>query len=191
MQASSRPSALTAEHMEVTCCDHSEAQARWFVVWTKPRQEDRAFHNLHNQGFEVYLPRVKERRRVASRMQWVQAPLFPRYMFLHADPGTQSLAKVRSTLGCVDLVRRDQCPVSVPDSVIQCIRSRVHGGALDAARPESWEEGAQLEVVGGPLAGMPAVFAARSGNERVRVLLQLMGQWQPVSIQAGLVRLAG
>lgn len=34
----------------------------WYLVWTKPRQEQRAKEQLMNQGVEVFLPAVSTHR---------------------------------------------------------------------------------------------------------------------------------
>jgi hypothetical protein len=42
------------------------AQA-WYLIHSKPRQEDTALANLERQGFEAYLPRVRATVRKAGR----------------------------------------------------------------------------------------------------------------------------
>jgi transcriptional antiterminator RfaH len=51
---------------------------RWYVVHTQSYQEARAELNLRRQGFEVWLPLSRRRRRHARRIDTVLAPLFPR-----------------------------------------------------------------------------------------------------------------
>ena len=78
----------------------------WFAVYTKPRQEHIALLNLERQSFECYLPMAEgpmQRRGARNKAQ--HEPLFPRYLFLNADPQRQSLEAVRSTRGDVGLVR--------------------------------------------------------------------------------------
>ena len=76
---------------------------RWYVALCKPRQEMVAEANLTNQGFAVYLPRLKNRHRRAGRWDDRVGPLFPRYVFLAAS--LESAAPIRSTRGICCLVR--------------------------------------------------------------------------------------
>ena len=74
------------------------AGARWFAVFSKPRGEQTALVNLERQGFECFLPMaLNPYQKISKRNGDRTEPLFPRYLFLRADPGRQSLARVRST----------------------------------------------------------------------------------------------
>ena len=63
--------------------------SRWYVVQTQAHAETKACWHLARQGFETYLPRYLKRRRHARRVEMVQAPLFPRYLFVVIDIATQ------------------------------------------------------------------------------------------------------
>ena len=39
---------------------HSRSNKQWYVVYTKPCQENPAEENLRRQGYEVYYPRIKQ-----------------------------------------------------------------------------------------------------------------------------------
>ncbi|MBR9814579.1 transcriptional activator RfaH [bacterium] len=160
---------------------------RWLTVWTKPRQESRAETNLLRQGFDVFCPMLKERRRRGDGLRWVTSPLFPRYLFVEVDPFVQSIAPIRSSFGCVDVVRIGGEPAAVPDAVIGGLRR--HAGPLE--RDNAWACGQELEVAGGPLRGMKAIFEARSSRDRVDVLLVMLGQWRNTTLfESDLVALA-
>jgi transcriptional antiterminator RfaH len=102
--------------------------------------------------------------------------LFPNYLFLRADPDRVSLAPVRSTRGTVGLVRCGYEPVAVPEDVIARIRERIDSedGFVRLAPPDL-EPGQSVRVTEGPLLGWEAIFLAREGFDRVRLLLQILG----------------
>ena len=79
--------------------------AHWYCVHTKPRAEALALEHLQRQAFECLLPRIQHSVLRGGRRQRVVEPLFPRYLFLRANPEQQSLAAVRSTRGALGLVR--------------------------------------------------------------------------------------
>jgi transcriptional antiterminator RfaH len=60
----------------------------WCAVQTHVRAEDKAAFHLRRQGYDVFLPKHLKRRKHARRIDWVSAPLFPRYLFVAIDPET-------------------------------------------------------------------------------------------------------
>ncbi len=148
----------------------------WFAVTTKPRSEGLAFDNLQRQGYSCLWPRVRRSLRDAGGMRERVECLFPNYLFLHADPETQSLAPVRSTRGALGLVRFGGQPARVPETVIEQIRARLDPGdgmvRLDAP---AWAPGTKVRISEGPLSGIAAIFVSNDGADRVRMLVELLG----------------
>src|SRR5690349_23061473 len=72
---------------------------RWFAVNTQPFAEARAQRNLENQGFRTFMPRRRKMLRHARKLTTVEAPLFPRYLFISFDPRRDQWRKVNGTFG--------------------------------------------------------------------------------------------
>ncbi len=155
----------------------------WYAVCCKPRQEAVAEENLLRQGFRVYLPRIRIRQR--RRGQWLDAieVLFPRYIFIRIDPLRHSTATIRSTRGAVGLVRFGGQPAVVPDAVMDALRERedAASGLHEDKRP-LFSAGEAIKLVDGPLAGMEGVFTQKDGDQRVIVLLELLGKANKVAV---------
>lgn len=155
----------------------------WYAVCCKPRQEAVAEANLLRQGYCVYLPRIRSIRR--RRGQWVDVaePLFPRYLFIRVDPIRRSTAQIRSTRGAVGLVRYGGRPAVVPEEVIDAILQRedADSGLYQNDRPLFFA-GEPVRLADGPLAGVEGVFAKEDGEDRVIVLLELLGKTNKISI---------
>lgn len=153
----------------------------WFAVMTKPRAEAEAHLCLTRQGFETLFPRIRRTVRAASGMVIRTESLFPRYVFIHSDPSLQSLAPVRSTRGVTTIVRFGGEPACVPDTVIDQIRSRidVHDGFVRLAVPEL-APGTKVRINEGPFSGLDAIFASAYGEDRVRLLLTMLGSEREV-----------
>ena len=164
---------------------------RWCLVYTKPRQEDIAVANLRRQNYEIYIPQIRVSRiRRGSRLRAIE-PLFPRYLFIHLDSQFDNWAPIRSTLGVTALVRFGTEPAWVPDEFIDFLVSR-----QDADGLHEWAEpvlvvGARARVVSGPLMGYEGVLVAKSGRERVVVLLDMVGGKVRASIGSDQVEPAG
>lgn len=150
----------------------------WYAVLAKPRQEHIAADHLQRQAFEVFLPLARERKRLRGRYDWVVQALFPRYLFIHLDLGTDNAAPVRSSIGCCGLVRFGLKTPALPEGVVENLRSRCDAFGrlrLDVPAAAVWQPGQPLRVTEGPFAGLEAVFKARNGAERVTILLNWLG----------------
>lgn len=148
----------------------------WYAVLTKPRREELAAANLANQGYRVCLPRLSTQHRRNGK--WIDAvePLFPRYLFVAAANERQSLAPVRSTLGVCGLVRFGGQPATVPEAVVEALRQRQDPETGACARRSPFRPGAGVEFRAGPFTGLRGVFDMETGEERVYVLLDLLGK---------------
>lgn len=153
-----------------------DVELGWFAVLTKPRCEAVAVQHLIRQGFVCLLPKARHQRRNARGMQATIEPLFPRYVFLHARADGWTLGPVRSTRGVSGVVRFGGQAAHVPASVIEQIRSRM--GEDDCVRLDAPEcrPGDPVRITEGPLAGMRAIFDCASGPERVRLLMEILGE---------------
>ena len=77
----------------------------WYLVYCKARQEETAAQGLEEQGYGVYLPRLKLRRRRSQGMVEVVQPLFPRYLFVAPASEQQSISPIGNTAGVSKIVR--------------------------------------------------------------------------------------
>lgn len=146
---------------------------RWYLVYTKPRQERVAQENLERQQYSVYLPRIWDRPKHKQRQP---VPMFPRYLFIHLDQSTDNWGPIRSTLGVVSVVRFGLKPAAVPDLLIQAVRDREDPVGIVEYIGQEFSKGQSIRVKEGVFQGAEGIFLAKTGQERVAVLLQIMGQ---------------
>ncbi|KAA9133068.1 hypothetical protein F3N42_01520 [Marinihelvus fidelis] len=157
----------------------------WFAVYTRPRQERVAREHLQRQGFDCFLPLAENPYQKLRRQKLRAEPLFPRYLFLQAEPGRQNLAVVRSTRGAVDLVRTGCSLLQVDAGVIQALRSRQDDATgLIRLAPDPVRVGDRVQVFTGPLAGLEGVLAERCGETRAMLMLGLLGRSTLVEVDA-------
>lgn len=148
----------------------------WFAVLTKPRNETVALTHLQRQGFDCFLPKVRHQRRSLRGMQHTIEALFPRYLFLRARADGWTLGPVRSTRGVAGVVRFGNQAAHVPESVVAHIRSRIDQDDCVQLDVPDLQVGDAVRVTEGPFAGMRAVFHSHSGVERVRLLMEVLGE---------------
>lgn len=149
----------------------------WCAVRTHARAEDKARFHLCRQGYEVFLPKHLKRRKHARRVDWVPVPLFPRYLFVAIDPETTPWRAIRSTVGVGDLVCFDGRPAPVPPGIIAEIAARQDDrGLVKTPMGLGFKPGDRVRIVDGPLCDLEGLFDGANDDERVTILLQLMGR---------------
>ena len=168
----------------------SECNSNWFAVYTKSRQEHLALQHLQNQSFESYLPLTESAVERSGKQGKTRAePLFPRYLFLNADPNLQSLGSIRSTRGVTSLVRAGVELIKIPESIITGLKSRIDPATgLIPLDTVDLSNGDKVRVCEGPFASMEGVFKEHHGEVRSLMLLDILGRKAAVKIDAGLLQ---
>ena len=145
----------------------------WYLIYTKPQQEEIALLNLERQGYEAYLPKVSGLKRKQGRSIKTVVPMFPRYVFIHLDNQTDNWAPIRSTLGVANLVRFGMDAARVPDKLIGELHSRQNVDGLVALPNKDYKEGQRVRIAVGPFEGYEAIFSEKQAQNRVLVLLKI------------------
>lgn len=150
---------------------------RWYVARTKPQSERKALSNLLQQGFNAYMPRYLKRRSHARRVDWVAAPLFPRYLFVRFDAAVVRWRAISSTIGVDRLICVEERPLAVPDGVVEDIRARESvEGYVPLGGWRRFERGERVKILTGAMADLIGRFDCVSDEERVFVLLDMLGR---------------
>ena len=148
----------------------------WYLVYCKPRQESVARENLLRQGYQTYLPVMRDVRRRQGKRVPLIAPMFPRYLFIHLNRQTDNWAPIRSTLGVVSIVRFGRAAARVPDDLITLLRSREDLQGIQILPAEGYKPGSRVRITQGGFAGYEGIFQVASGRDRVTVLLDVLGR---------------
>ncbi|PTB88709.1 transcription/translation regulatory transformer protein RfaH [Pseudidiomarina aestuarii] len=170
-----RPTPSSAE-----CANpNTDERDTWYVVRSKPRQEQRAFAQLKNQGMQPYLPKVQLTRVRRGKRKQVVEPLFPGYLFVTLSNYDEQFHKIRHTFGVASLLRFGNKPATLPAELIAQLRE-LEADASPAVdylnREHSPQVGDLMEVMSGPFAGLLARILILDGDERCVVLLDWMQQ---------------
>ena len=156
---------------------------QWYVIHTKPRQEQRALENLERQGFHAWLPTIEVEKLRRGKLSRVIEPMFSRYLFIQLDMTQTNWSPIRSTLGVSKLVSFGNVPAVVPDSLIDALQQ-----ADGACREYLLKEGDAVQFVSGPLQGLEGILQQRDGELRAMVLIELISQPQRVSTDIESIR---
>lgn len=149
----------------------------WAVVHTQARAENRAMHHLILQGYDVYLPKYLKRRKHARRVEAGAAPFFPRYLFVAIDDEATAWRAIRSTVGVSGLVCFDDQPARVPPEIVDRLRARENErGFIVVGSQKTFACGDRVRVIDGPFMDLDGLFAGQADDQRVIILLNLLGR---------------
>lgn len=143
------------------------AVAQWYAIQTRPRHEKKVTAELKEKRIDSYLPLLNQVHRWSDRRKVVQVPLFPGYVFVHAQLDPEVRVAVLRSWGALAFVGPQREPLPIQDSQIEDIRTllltkialtpfpflkigqrvRVRGGALDGLEGILVTNGARRLVI--------------------------------------------
>ena len=165
---------------------------RWYAVYTKTGEEDRAESNLKAGQIETFTPKMRARRadKFTGKHTFVVKHLFPRYLFARFK-ASETLHKVWFTRGVHSVVSFGNQPLPVDDEVIEFIQSR--RGEDDLVRVgEDFRAGDKVMIKEGPFKNIVGVFeGAPKERERVSILLSVVNYQNHVVVDRGSIQKIG
>jgi transcriptional antiterminator RfaH len=158
-------------------------QNRWYLAYTKPRQEQIALANLELQAFEAYLPLYKKFMKTEQGPVAMFEPMFPRYILFRPGRAEQSISVVRSTKGIATIVRFGFEPALIHDELVRRIRlleeDRNHATLLELSKLKA---GQTVRLKHNALDGIEGLIQSIS-SKRVAVLLEILGRPTVVQVE--------
>ena len=149
----------------------------WYAAHTQPNGEHLAMQHLRRQGFEVYMPKFLKRRSHARKVNWVGAPLFPRYLFVGMDIEQRRWRTINSTVGVAYLVCFGEEPMEVPSGIILSLKCREDAtGMINLPIVSSFKRGDSVGILDSVFMEMVGKFENLDAQGRVTLLLELMGR---------------
>ena len=147
----------------------------WYLIKTKPRQEKIAIENLENQKFQVYCPLVRINKK--------HVVLFPGYLFIQLDKNSQNWLPIRSTRGVLNFVRFGLSYAKIHDSIIKFIKNNEQSTLEKIKNLNEFSPGDNVQITEGAFKNCTAIFKSFKSDERVILLMKLMGQQQTINIE--------
>lgn len=160
---------------------------RWFCVRAQTKREHIAAKHLRKlEGIEVFCPRIKYRKATRRGKVWWLEPLFPGYLLAKFDL-TEMERAVTFCQGVRGLVRFGTDIPDVPEAFVKSLIRQVGENSSDDTElitiAPAISVGDEVEVANGPFQGMKGIIrSVAPATERVKVLLEFLGQVQPVDL---------
>jgi transcriptional antiterminator RfaH len=156
----------------------------WYCLRSKTKSEHLAAAQLAVlPDVEVFCPRLRFRRNTRRGRVWFIEALFPGYFFARFNARVLSRTVIHSP-GVTGMVTfGDQC-IPIPDQDIEVLKTLMDEKGIREIS-DSLQEVSETEVVAGPFRGLQVVVTkVLSARERVRILLEFLGGWREVEVDA-------
>lgn len=158
---------------------------RWYCLRTQTKRERIAADHLEElEGVEVFCPILRYRKATRRGKIWWEEALFPGYV-LACFSMKESERAVSFCQGIRGFVKFGGVIPDVPDWFINEMMKTWKQNAEDdilTVKPQ-FEKGDEVELALGPLQGMKGnIVDVLPGVERVKVLLEFLGQTQAVDV---------
>ena len=147
----------------------------WFVLQFKSNSHNQAVQNLNRQGFETFLPLSNITSRRSSRFMSTTKPLFPGYMFITFDRTDSKWHKINSTYGVSRLITFNSTLKSLPNEFMDNLMAR-YDSSGKLLPIEKLKKGDQVKILKGPFANFIANIETYETDQRIWVLIDLMGR---------------
>jgi len=159
----------------------------WFLAQVKPNCTKIADINLKRQGFETFIALKEKTCEFKGKFVNAKRPLFPGYIFIRFDISKGLWRSVNSTYGISQLVSFDRFPAVVPNDVIAQLMLLCDETAKSLPI-EDLTSGDQVVLTKGPFSNFLAEVEFIPPNERVWVLMEIMGSQVRVVVEADQLR---
>ena len=149
----------------------------WYVIQTKPKKEGEANSYLSTKGVEIFSPLIESFTTRNGRMSKELKPLFPGYIFGKFDL-EQNYPLVRWGRGVKKVLGFGGYPTPISEEVVELIKERTDTEGIVRLK-QNFKANDVIRIKTGQLKDLIGIFERWvSDNERVRILLNLIG-YQP------------
>ncbi|MBD3557346.1 hypothetical protein H6S82_00485 [Planktothrix sp. FACHB-1355] len=155
----------------------------WYVIQTKPKQEERAYYNLSVSGIETFVPKIINsiKNKFSGRTKHQLNPLFPQYIFAKFK-AKEKLQQVRFTRGVHKIVSYGDTPCPIDEEIINMIKDRSSEDDLIDLENE-FKAGDRVIITRPHLQNLVGIFKKKlNHNQRVSILLSSINYQVHVSV---------
>jgi transcription antitermination factor NusG len=161
------------------------ADDAWYALRVKPRHEKSTAGFLRNKGYTEFLPLYTSTRRWSDRIQKVEMPLFPGYLFCRFDFGDR--LPILKTPGVLHIVGMGQLAHPVHEHEITALQAVVKSGLLMQPWP-FLKVGQRVIIQDGPLRNVEGLVADIRDQRHLIVSITLLQRSVAVCIERNWIR---
>ena len=153
----------------------------WIVARNKPNQDKIALINLERQNFEFFQPTFKTMSRVQNKFKEIIKPVFPGYIFVAINLEENNWHKINNTRGISSIiVFGNEIPL-IHCELIEALKHRFSLNNTPKA-VDPFKTGMNVEISNGPFAQLIGKIEEIDADQRIWILLDVLGTQTRVSI---------
>ncbi|MGA2579390.1 MAG: transcription termination/antitermination NusG family protein [Bryobacteraceae bacterium] len=157
----------------------------WYALQVASRCEKAVASGLALRGYREFLPLFHSRRKWSDRLQDVDLPLFPGYVFCRLEVNHRLPAL--QIPGVVRIVGLGKVPIPVDEDEIAAVESIVRSGLL--AQPWPFlKVGQTVTIEDGPLRSVSGIVTEINGADHLIVSITLLQRSLAVAIARNSIR---
>lgn len=147
---------------------------KWYVFYTKSRQEKKVFDLLIKRGFDTFLPLQKVMRQWSDRKKKVEVPLFNSYIFVQSS--SDKIPTILQTPGIAWNIRHNDKPATVHPKEIEIINRFLASGLfVESGLTEKFKRGEGVEIIDGPLKGLRGTIVRTADDTKFNISIESIG----------------
>jgi len=162
----------------------------WFILQFKSNSHQQAAKNLNRQGFETFLPLHNSTSRKLSRFINDSKPLFPGYMFVRFDRAESQWHKINNTYGVSRLITFNSILKSIPTRFVESLMKR-YDASGKLLPIQKLKKGDQVTLLTGPFANFIATVEKYEADQRISILMDLMGRKTKIQTSSDTLKVSG
>ena len=149
----------------------------------KPNSYKSAIQNLERQGFETFLPKIEKTQRQKNKFIVNNIFVFPGYIFVHFDPRITMWTKINSTYGVSKILAFNNKPSEIPSELIMELKT-MYEIKSNPKQKAKLQKGDAIKFYTGPFSDLIAKVESTDENNRIWVLLEVMGGRQRLKLES-------
>ena len=149
----------------------------WLVATYKINEVKRVEHNLLNQKFDYYLPKITTKKINSNSKVEV---LFPGYIFVNTS--FKNYSSLKYTMGIRNIIKFGDNISCISDEEIEAMRMAEEASKIDPVVSQI-QIGQDAIIAKGSLKGSIVKVCSLPSKERIGVLLSFLGSMRRVTIQ--------
>jgi transcriptional antiterminator RfaH len=145
-------------------------EQKWFVMQTKPRGEKIVAGQIEKKNIEVFLPLIEKLRIWTDRKKKIEVPLFPGYVFVHAEE-EERIRAIENTSGALRYLFYQNRPATVSLREIECIKISLKEPERIHIEERQIRKGDYVKITRGTFKGMSGFVNEFRGNYKLTINL--------------------
>lgn len=185
----SKLKSVTEEAVFAFDCHEPVMTREWYAVYTIVRHEKAVQRSIEERGIETFLPLREVVSQWIDRKKRIQLPLFPGYLFVRVHPlDSLVIFQILSTRGVVRILSANGRLQPVPNDQIDSVR-RFLESKIESDPYPYFEDGKEVRVINGPLAGITGKVLSGKGDNRLVISINIIKRSVAVNVNTGDIEL--